>query len=412
MVKTKLGADQILTVYWFAVIFIVSGAVIYMVYSFYGSPFDVRVLEGRALGNQIADCLTSHGYISDQVFSKDFQSNFASYCHLNLTTEDFSNWKTNPQFYLEAEVYKFSPGQQNYGESGGSAMDIYGDQIASFSFGDPNLKTSWALSSANPNALISLPDLTPTRKVDYIVVHSTEGQTASGAIQTISERGLSIHYVIDRDGTIYSINNNPTSYTNAFVSDNDVAQHAGCIDPSTNAERPTCSVSCVSNGLLISSCQSYNNNPVGSCCIEGYNPKSIGIELVNLGDACTDSHYKDTAYCKNAASADGKQWESYSSSQINSLVTLVSDIASRYNVPLDRDHIIGHDQIAAFKQDPGPQFPWTQFMQDLNSRGAVAASQSQSVQGQQQKAFYALDKEGNPYLVKILTLVGKLEKNT
>ena len=59
LLSKKKGADQILTVYWFVIIFIVAGAVVYMAYLFYGSPFDARNIEGSLLGNQIANCLTN-----------------------------------------------------------------------------------------------------------------------------------------------------------------------------------------------------------------------------------------------------------------------------------------------------------------------------------------------------------------
>ena len=85
---------------------------------------------------------------------------------------------------------------------------------------------------------------------------------------------------------------------------------------------------------------------------------SIGIELVNLGPLCSDELIRILLHCANSISADGQQWGNYTPAQINALVNLVSDITSRYNIPIDRDHIIGHYQITTYKSDPGPQFPW------------------------------------------------------
>jgi N-acetyl-anhydromuramyl-L-alanine amidase AmpD len=253
------------------------------------------------------------------------------------------------------------------------------------------------------------------RSVNTIVVHATEGASALGAIQAISTADLSIHYMIDRDGTIISANNAnkfaPAQYVNAFVDESVIAQDAGCFDTRTNTHWASCSSSCISDGLIATSCQSLSNPPQSSyCCIE-FNPKSIGIELVNLGDACTDAAYKNSQYCKNSITADGKQWEPYTNAQINSLVNLVSDISSRYNIPLDRSHIVGHYQTSTYKTDPGPQFPWDEFMQELNARGAVSISSSTVTQGQSQRSFYAIDNNGNQYIVKILALVGKTQKN-
>jgi N-acetyl-anhydromuramyl-L-alanine amidase AmpD len=388
MLKSKKG--QILTVYWFVIIFIVAAAVVYMAFSFYGSPFDVRTLEGRALGNQVANCLTSQGYLNEQIFQPDFQKNFLSNCNLNLTTEDFSDWKTIPQYYLEVEAYKFSPGQQSYGETGNAVSSIYGNLLANFSFGNINLKTSWELINANPDQGI-LSVFIPKRSVTTIVIHDTEGPTALGAIEAISTADLSIHYIIDRDGTIISPNNvnqfAPAQYTNALVPESTIAQDAGCYDTRSKTQWPPCTSSCISDGLIATSCQKLSNPPPSSlCCIEE-NLKSIGIELVNTG---TDS---------------------YPDAQIKSLVNLVSDISSRYNIPLDRSHIVGHYQTSSYKVDPGTQFPWDNFMQELNSRGPVTLASSGTILGQQQRNFYAVDKSGNQYIIQVLTLVGKSDKN-
>jgi len=80
-----------------------------------------------------------------------------------------------------------------------------------------------------------------------------------------------------------------------------------------------------------------------------YNMHSIGIE-------------------HEAYSAEGHAWftdELYASS-----AALVRHLARRYNVPLDREHIIGHDEVPGLTQarqpamhwDPGPYFNWDRFM--------------------------------------------------
>lgn len=404
----KKGADKFLSVYWFLILFLVAGAVIYMASLFYGSPFDVRDIEGNIMADQIANCITSQGYLDDKIFSSDFQNNFPADCGINFSTEDFSDWQSNGQYYAELSAYKFNqnPEQQFYGESGSYASSNLGEQLMSVHSGNPNLKTSWELVKPSSGFLgLNL----NKRNVNTIVIHATAGNDVEGALQTIAINQLSIHYIIDRDGTIYSSNNNPTSYKSALVPESDIAQHAGCYDPASKTQWAACSTvpSCLdSNNLIGNSCQKLNN-PQQGCCIEE-NAKSIGIELVNLQSSCTGS---SSLYCKNAITIDGKQWESYSSAQINSLINLVSDISSRYNIPLDRSHIIGHYQSSSYKTDPGPEFPWDNVMQALNSRGAVSISSSEASTGNQQRSFYALDKGGSQYIVQILTLVGKKEKN-
>lgn len=88
--------------------------------------------------------------------------------------------------------------------------------------------------------------------IDAIMLHHTAGSTASGAAQALNSRGLSAHYVIDKDGTIYQM-----------VGDERRAFHAGA----------------------------------GSIRGDGrdINDRSIGIEIVNLGngtDPYTEAQYR------------------------------------------------------------------------------------------------------------------------
>jgi N-acetyl-anhydromuramyl-L-alanine amidase AmpD len=65
---------------------------------------------------------------------------------------------------------------------------------------------------------------------------------------------------------------------------------------------------------------------------------------------------------------EGAQW--YTNRMYLSLARLTRYLADRYAIPLDREHIIGHDQIpgptVAFQPgmhwDPGPYFDWAHFM--------------------------------------------------
>jgi N-acetylmuramoyl-L-alanine amidase len=77
------------------------------------------------------------------------------------------------------------------------------------------------------------------------------------------------------------------------------------------------------------------------------NDTSIGIEIVNSGFSRT---------------LLGKQWQPYSTEQIDLLILLSGDIVQRYAIkPTD---VVGHSDIAPQrKQDPGPLFPWQQLAQ-------------------------------------------------
>jgi hypothetical protein len=74
----------------------------------------------------------------------------------------------------------------------------------------------------------------------------------------------------------------------------------------------------------------------------------------------------------------GYDW--YTERLYRSLATLTRYLADRYDIPLDRDHIIGHDEVpgptAAFQAgmhwDPGPYFDWAHFMALLGAPIAPA----------------------------------------
>lgn len=75
------------------------------------------------------------------------------------------------------------------------------------------------------------------------------------------------------------------------------------------------------------------------------NSSSIGIEIVNQGLMKTSK---------------GEIFAPYPPAQINAVIALVKDIATRHKVSPDR--IVGHSDIQPQnKQDPGPMFPWKQL---------------------------------------------------
>jgi hypothetical protein len=70
---------------------------------------------------------------------------------------------------------------------------------------------------------------------------------------------------------------------------------------------------------------------------------------------------------------DGATW--YTEAMYRSSALLVRYLAAKYNIPLDREHILGHDNIvgptpayvAGMHWDPGPFWDWDHYMQLLNA---------------------------------------------
>lgn len=105
----KRGAEKILSIYWFAILIIIAGAVVAMVSLFYGTPYDVREAEANIIVNKIANCLSENGKLSDRLFNEaknlneDF--NLKEKCNFILETESKSE---TGEYFLQTEFYNLN----------------------------------------------------------------------------------------------------------------------------------------------------------------------------------------------------------------------------------------------------------------------------------------------------------------
>ena len=121
----------------------------------------------------------------------------------------------------------------------------------------------------------------------------------------------SSHYLVTKAGGIYQL-----------VKDEDTAWHAGIVN------RPNWSF------------------------YDGTNPNAytLGIEHEALaGEALTEEQYQATIW-------------------------LHRQLVSKWNIAVDRDHIIGHYRLDSVNRanDPGPAFPWDRLFNDLSGTGKPA----------------------------------------
>ncbi|MBR9701420.1 hypothetical protein GOV13_00695 [Candidatus Pacearchaeota archaeon] len=100
----KRGTDKIISVYWFAILFIVAAAVVYMAAVFYGTPYDIRGAEASAMINQIADCITEGNSLKNVS-----QETFMDACHLNFGEE-------NDEYYVKVSNPDVEKGNVNLKE--------------------------------------------------------------------------------------------------------------------------------------------------------------------------------------------------------------------------------------------------------------------------------------------------------
>ena len=134
--KNCIGAEKIISVYWFVILIIIAGAVVAMVSLFYGSPYDVREQEANIMINQVSNCLSENGELNKNLFigensEKKFNENFNLKEECNLIFE--AKFKNQPgpsserdEYFLEAEFYDLN-------NSSGKVFELFE--------GNSNLKT-------------------------------------------------------------------------------------------------------------------------------------------------------------------------------------------------------------------------------------------------------------------------------
>lgn len=149
-------------------------------------------------------------------------------------------------------------------------------------------------------------------KVDTVVLHTTE-DTLLGALRWFQSTAskASSHYMVGRDGRILLV-----------VREDQAAYHAGVVSSKPGTRW-------------------YGTNP---------NQYSIGIEMESLKSFKTPADMTDA--------------------QRQAVFALVRDIVIRYNIPIDRQHIVAHAEInPGNRTDPGPGFPWDDLMAYLKAGG-------------------------------------------
>lgn len=159
----------------------------------------------------------------------------------------------------------------------------------------------------------------PRDQVDLVVIHCTElpdlatARTYGEQVLYDSGTGNSGHFYIDRDGSVVQ-----------YLDVERVAHH-----------------------------------------VRGYNPRSVGIELVNVG------RYPDWL-----AAGNQTMDEAYTETQIASLISLLRSLETELPALA---YIAGHEDLDTTKVpasddasvkvhrklDPGPRFPWEQVMQAI-----------------------------------------------
>ena len=187
-----------------------------------------------------------------------------------------------------------------------------------------------------PLPYVALLEPRPPGQIDLVVIHCTELPDLATAreygerVLHPSGTGNSGHYYIDRDGGIVE-----------YVTPQRVAHHT-----------------------------------------RGWNPRSIGIELVNIG------RFPDWLDSRRQAMD-----EPYTEAQVESLVALLADLQARIpslvqiagHEDLDLDEVEASDDPAVKvrrKRDPGPLFPWNEVLQAVPLQRFAMTSDHSGIDGE------------------------------
>ncbi len=176
--------------------------------------------------------------------------------------------------------------------------------------------------------LLPMEDFSWERKYapEYIMLHFTSAvvdhpddpYNIQHIRQIYVDYHVSAHYVVDRDGTVH-----------CYIPENRAAWHAG-------------------KGQ-------WNNDPKFT---DKMNLYSIGIELLAIGSQDDMSIY----LTPDQYEALDDSLKGYTQAQYDALELLLADLCSRYDIPADREHIIGHQEYSPKKVDPGELFDWSQIL--------------------------------------------------
>ncbi len=127
IIKNKHGAEKILSIYWFAILIIVAGAIVAMVSLFYGTPYDVRETEANIMINKAVNCLSENGKLKEELFNevKNFNENFnlKEKCNFIFETESQSE---RGEYFLEADFYNLKNDEKILSISDGNS-NLYAD---------------------------------------------------------------------------------------------------------------------------------------------------------------------------------------------------------------------------------------------------------------------------------------------
>lgn len=151
-----------------------------------------------------------------------------------------------------------------------------------------------------------------------VVNHPEDPYNMEYVRQTFIDADVSVHYIIDRDGTVY-----------CYIPEDRTAWHAGAGQWAGD--------------------EKYTDK---------MNFYAIGIELVGIGSREDMSLYITKAQYNKL----DKTLLGFTDAQYVALSALLEDVCGRNGIPMDREHVIGHEDFNPKRNDPGQLFDWNRIL--------------------------------------------------
>lgn len=85
LLTNKKGDERLLSIYLFLIYIIVAIGIVSGVLLFYGSKWDVRMIESGILNNKVADCLIDNGVLNKEVLNETF--NLINFCNFDFVVD-------------------------------------------------------------------------------------------------------------------------------------------------------------------------------------------------------------------------------------------------------------------------------------------------------------------------------------
>lgn len=93
--------DKVISVYWFFILFIIASAIVFLVYTLYGTPSDIREIESIFLSEKVADCVSRGGVLTfegKKMIEDGEFANILELCNLNFDSEKVYDWNNDQLF--------------------------------------------------------------------------------------------------------------------------------------------------------------------------------------------------------------------------------------------------------------------------------------------------------------------------